>query len=277
MNSTQSPARQRALSGIKKKFIHKRMQDVVASIAIEANGLFGGEPYRIKYRVSIARPKAYYEAAQEAVVVLLNRQELLVGKVADMLAELDRKVKQRLGKDAAITSSYWYKPLTDVQLDQIAPLLAAYPFNKKAHNQLNLIADLLRVGPRVQGVAGGTSRGGDTPMGRVDFISRKSVSLFGEIRAIRWRAGKPYVRDGQGAESNLFAVLQGAGVEQATAARWLENGDQHAKMLERRLGAVAQYRLDVALLEQRAGPIFDPDPLEAAKGRAAAQCDFSQS
>jgi len=210
------------------------MRELSLSIAGEADHLFGGTPLRISYRVSIKKPRAYYQAAEEAVRLLLDRQYLLTNSTQDLWAELDTRVKTAYGPDAEINKSYWYKTLTDGQVKQIQVLMRWHAFDPKVHTQLNLIADLIRSGPVVNSMdAAVPPTGGESTNGTVKFIGEKQVILCGVQRAIRWRRGKPYVRNMDGTEDNLYTLLQGMGIGQEIAAAWVKNAiDREQKLLD---------------------------------------------
>ncbi|OWT75443.1 MULTISPECIES: hypothetical protein [unclassified Achromobacter] len=263
-------AREKVLLAEKQKYIRHRMAETAKSVTAEADRVFGLAQFRVSYRIALQKPKAYYAAAQEAVAILLARPYMLTYKSADLFAELTSRVQVHLGTDAVIDKTYWYKPLTDLQLKEIALLVRNFHFDPKVHTQLNLIADMLRAGPPCADGAAARPTGGDSNSGSVQFISKKLVRIAGKDRAIRWRRDKPYVRDTDGTEHNLLTLLGGAGIPAETATAWMEHAQVRADWLIQQAADKAKRVEEEAVYSREMSTEIEADDVEAAKLAAKA-------
>jgi hypothetical protein len=266
-----TPARRKAFDKEKRRHVHAELKRAVDAVLQRADQMYGGEPLRASYCVAVKKPRAYYAAAGVAVHLMKNYQHLLIMKSSELIQDLNTRVQARLGMDAKIDKSYWYKPLTPYQLKEIAQLMRGYDFKPHEHNQLNLIADLLRSGPSCADGTHDRPTGGDTNNGPVQFLNSKQVRLFGNDRAIRWRRDKPYVRDTSGTEHNLFTLLEGAGLDKGTAEGWMANAEERFERL--RLAAIHEEQRvrDLAELDELFGDDFESEDIELAKAEATAR------
>lgn len=241
--------------------VQKQLEEVADSLCRQAERDFGCAPLRVSsFRVTEKKPRAFYQAAEEATRILIHKSYLRDKSIKDLKPVLFAEVRERLKlEDGVISSeeSYWKTPFNDIQRKEVHGMLQRNGYEPtKAVDRLSQVLVLLRAGKPAP-ASNERPTGGMTKQGPVSFESRKHVHYLGERYLIRWKSKQPYLRMDGASEYNLFALLKGVGLDQATVELWMDNAEREAVKRRERAEAEAQLVADTVRLEDTVGALFD--------------------